>query len=66
MIIKIAEKEEFKVANSEEELDKKAKEALLQIQEKRYDTEMQERGIQEIVKLGIAFCGKRVKVITKE
>ncbi|EFS21431.1 hypothetical protein FSBG_00928 [Fusobacterium gonidiaformans 3-1-5R] len=57
---------EFKVANSEEELDKKAKEALLQIQEKRYDTEMQERGIQEIVKLGIAFCGKRVKVITKE
>ncbi len=54
---------EFKIAKSEEELEKKAKEALLQIQEKRYDTEMKERGIQEIVKLGIAFYGKRVKIL---
>ena len=53
---------EFKIAKSEEELEKKAKEALLQIQEKRYDSEMQERGIQEIVKLGIAFYGKKVKI----
>ena len=53
---------EFKIAKSEEELEKKAKEALLQIQEKRYDTEMKERGIQEIVKLGIAFYGKKVKI----
>ncbi|XGU48028.1 AAA family ATPase [Fusobacterium necrophorum subsp. funduliforme] len=51
---------EFKVAKSEEELKKKAKEALFQIQEKQYDTEMKERGIHEIVKLGIAFCGKKV------
>ena len=53
---------EFKIAKSEEELEKKAKEALLQIQKKRYDTEMKERGIQEIVKLGIAFYGKKVKI----
>ncbi len=53
---------ECKIAKSEEELEKKANEALLQIQEKRYDTEMKERGIQEIVKLGIAFYGKKVKI----
>ena len=53
---------ECKIAKSEEELEKKAKEALLQIQKKRYDTEMKERGIQEIVKLGIAFYGKKVKI----
>ena len=53
---------EFKIAKSEEELEKKSKEALLQIQEKRYDIEMKEKGILEIVKLGIAFYGKKVKI----
>ncbi|HEY4533108.1 MAG TPA: PD-(D/E)XK nuclease domain-containing protein, partial [Fusobacterium sp.] len=52
----------FKVAKSEEELEKKAKEALGQIQEKKYDMEMKERGITNIVTLGIAFYGKKVKV----
>lgn len=42
-----------------------ADEALAQIDEKRYDAEMKEDGIQDILKLGIAFSGKKVSVKTK-
>lgn len=42
-----------------------AEEALSQIDEKRYDTEMKEDGIQDILKFGIAFSGKKVSVKTK-
>lgn len=37
--------------------------ALEQIADKRYDTELKERGIREIVKYGIAFSGKNVRVV---
>lgn len=37
---------------------------LMQINEKRYDTELIEPGVAPIFKLGIAFFGKRVKVKT--
>lgn len=33
-----------------------------QIDEKRYDAEMKEEGIREILKFGIAFSGKKVSV----
>lgn len=46
----------------EEELDGLAKAALAQINVMRYDAEMKEDGIDEILKLGIAFSGKRVCV----
>ena len=42
-----------------------ANEALTQIDEKRYDAEMKEDGIQDILKFGIAFSGKEVSVKTK-
>ncbi|EFS21511.1 hypothetical protein FSBG_01008 [Fusobacterium gonidiaformans 3-1-5R] len=54
---------ELKVAKSEEELEKKAKEALQQIEDKKYDIEMKERGIQEIIPLGISFYGKKIQVL---
>ena len=44
----------------EEELDGLAKAALDQINVMRYDAEMKEDGINEILKLGISFSGKRV------
>ncbi|HEY4533107.1 MAG TPA: AAA family ATPase [Fusobacterium sp.] len=53
---------ELKVAKSKEELEKKAKEALEQMESKKYATEIKERGITNIVTLGIAFYGKKVKV----
>lgn len=45
-------------------LDTLAKDALLQMDEKRYDSEMTEIGITNILKLGIAFSGKKVKIRT--
>ncbi|WP_233162677.1 MULTISPECIES: AAA family ATPase [unclassified Cohnella] len=59
---------EFKRADAirEESLDEALDAALLQIDEKRYEAELHARGIQGIVKLGIAFKGKRVKVKGRE
>lgn len=47
---------------SEEELKALSAEALNQINDKRYDTEMCSDGIESILKLGIAFSGKKVKI----
>lgn len=52
-------------ALSEENLDKSAKEALDQIKKKRYDAEMKNDGITNIVKYGIAFSGKQVRIISE-
>ena len=49
----------------EEDLKSLAKDALLQIENKKYDSEMREEGIENILKLGIAFSGKRVSVRTE-
>ena len=51
---------ELKSAKSEEELEEKAREALRQIEEKAYITELSRQGVQEVWKYGIAFCGKKV------
>lgn len=53
---------EFKVAADETGMADKAKEALQQIEDKEYVTEFQKRGIKDIWKYGIAFCGKKVCV----
>lgn len=46
-------------------LDELANDALRQIDKKRYDLEMAEIGITNILKLGIAFSGKKVKIRTE-
>ena len=48
-----------------DELSGLADEALAQIDEKRYDAEMKEDGIQNVLKFGIAFSGKKVSIKTK-
>ena len=53
---------EIKVANSKDELDKKLEEALKQIEEKQYDIVMKQRGINKVLKVGLAFFGKEVKI----
>jgi hypothetical protein len=47
------------------DLEKWSNEALKQIGELRYDSEMKEDGITEILKFGIAFSGKKVCVRTE-
>lgn len=46
------------------ELEKLAGEAVAQIESRRYDFEMKEHNIKNILKIGIAFSGKRVKIKT--
>ena len=47
---------------SAEELEVLSAEALNQINDKRYDAEMHSDGVERILKLGIAFSGKNVKI----
>lgn len=47
---------------SSETLKRLSKEALHQINEKKYDTEMITRGVENIYKYGVAFSGKKVEV----
>ena len=56
---------EFKISKTEKGMSAKAEEALKQIDEKKYDTRLKARGIKNILKIGIAFYGKSVKVVSK-
>ena len=56
---------EFKVTKIEKDLEKVSKEAIEQIIDKKYDTQLKERGIKDITLLGIAFFGKILKVSYK-
>ena len=53
---------EFKVANSEEELESYAEEGFEQIKEKKYDTELKNHGVTEIIYIGLAFYKKKLKM----
>lgn len=50
---------------NEEELQLLSAEALNQINDKRYDAEMRNDGVERILKLGIAFSGKNVRMKTE-
>jgi hypothetical protein len=56
---------EFKIAKSEKIMESRATEALEQIDRNKYDTRLKVRGIKNIVKIGIAFYKKKVKVVWK-
>ena len=56
---------EFKISKTEKGRRAKAEEALKQIDKKKYDTRLKARGIKNILKIGIAFYGKSVKVVSK-
>lgn len=53
---------EFKAVKDEKSLEDAAKDALLQIESKKYDMDLKDRGIQNITKYGIAFAGKKVEI----
>ena len=50
---------------SADDLDGLAEEAFDQIEKMRYDSEMKENGVRDILKFGIAFSGKKVSVKIK-
>ena len=54
---------ELKHAGSDSDnLERLADEALTQIEERQYDTELKSLGVSEIIKIGIAFRGKKAVV----
>ena len=56
---------EFKSTDSVEKLEEVSKEALEQIENKKYDISLKQNGIKEITYIGIAFCGKQIKMSYK-
>ena len=56
---------EFKSTDSVEKLEEVSKEALKQIEDKKYDVTLRQNGIKEITYIGIAFCGKQIKISYK-
>ena len=53
---------EFKSTDSVEKLEEISKEALKQIEDKKYDVSLKQNGIKEITYIGIAFCGKQIRI----
>lgn len=53
---------EFKVAEDKKELENYAVEGFYQIKEKQYDVELKNRGINEIIYVGLAFHKKELKM----
>ena len=56
---------EFKISKMKNGMEERAQKALKQIDEKKYDTRLKARGIKNILKIGVAFYGKEVKVVFK-
>ena len=56
---------EFKISKTKKGMEESAEKALKQIDEKKYDTKLKARGVKNILKIGIAFYGKEVKVVFK-
>ncbi|MGL5639202.1 MAG: AAA family ATPase, partial [Cetobacterium sp.] len=52
---------EFKIGDKNS-IHEKAKEALVQINEKKYDVAMKNNGISKVIKIGMAFSGKDVAI----
>ena len=56
---------EFKSTDSIEKLEEVSKEALRQIEDKKYDISLKQNGVKDITYMGIAFCGKEIKISYK-
>ncbi|MDR1700632.1 MAG: ATP-binding protein [Lachnoclostridium sp.] len=55
---------ECKVLAEKDDAEEKCKEALRQIQEKKYDSELKQEGYQDIINYGIVFRGKECLIMT--
>ena len=56
---------EFKATDNIEKLEEVSKEALEQIENKKYDVSLKQNGVKDITYMGIAFCGKQIKISYK-
>lgn len=56
---------EFKKAKTKDELKNLANKAIKQIDDKKYDTNIKREGINNTIKLGIAFYKKEIYIDSK-
>lgn len=56
----------WKSGLDEKSLERLSEEALKQINDKKYDSKIRNDGVEKILKLGIAFSGKKVRIKTNE
>ncbi|MCY7008526.1 ATP-binding protein [Fusobacterium simiae] len=56
---------EFKSTDSVDKLEEVSKEALQQIENKKYDISLKQNGVKDITYMGIAFYGKQIKISYK-
>ena len=56
---------EFKSTDGVEKLEEVSKEALKQIEDKKYDISLKQNEVKEITYMGIAFYGKQIKISYK-
>ncbi len=56
---------EFKATDNVDKLEEISKEALKQIEKAKYSSSLKQTDTKEILHLGIAFCGKQIKVSYK-
>ena len=57
---------EFKATDDESKLEKVAEEGMQQMIDKKYDTALEMTDTKEIIHIGVAFCGKQVKLKYKK
>ena len=57
---------EFKTVEANEDLDTVAQLALQQVKDKQYETAVKQAGISSVLKLGLAFKGKNVAVVSEQ
>ena len=57
---------EFKATDDESKLEKVAEVAMQQMIDKKYDTALEMTDTKEIIHIGVAFCGKQVKLKYKK
>ena len=57
---------ELKVVKDIEKLDDACQKALKQIEEKDYAADLKEHKVNKILAYGIAFCGKKCKVVAEK
>src|SRR5262249_34690526 len=56
---------EFKQVEDPAQLDAAAEGALRQINEQWYEAELRQHGVERLMKIGMAFSGKRVEIRSK-
>jgi hypothetical protein len=57
---------EFKIAKKIDNLEKRAEDALKQIEDKGYDMELRSEGYKNIIRYGISFCEKDCYIIMRK